>query len=100
MTTSRCNMCGQEKGVDQFRQYKSGKLWPYCKECQAIEVRRKYLEFKVKNKTIIPDEVDELVLINRLYNKRVEKGLNTFGKRKNVSVSCIDTVLKQIEDLD
>lgn len=94
-----CCMCGQEKSVDQFRQYKSGKPYTYCKDCESIEVRRRYLE--KKGLECSQDEADELVLINHLYEKRLEKGLKTFGQRKRSSGgSCLDLVNKQLKSLD
>ena len=92
-----CSMCGREQSVDNFRKYKSGKPYTYCKDCEAIEIRRRYLEHKGAGCS--SDEADELVRINHLYQMRVNSGLNTFGTRKRSSSTCMDLVNEQLKSL-
>ena len=45
MGTKVCKRCGRELPVDQFRNYYGGRegSYSFCKTCEKIEQRRKYL---------------------------------------------------------
>lgn len=91
-----CSMCGGEKPLEEFRKYPNGKSYPYCLECQTIETRRRYLARKSE---LSEDESMELQDIEKLYDKRLEKGLKTFGgKPRAGSVRAI--VDKQMKSLE
>lgn len=95
-----CSMCGGEKSLEEFRKYPNGKSYPYCLECQTIETRRRYL-LKLENgyQGLSQESQAELDSINKLYDKRLEKGLKTFGgKSRAVSVRAI--VDKQMKSLE
>jgi hypothetical protein len=88
-------MCGGTKPLEEFRKYPNGKSYPYCLECQTIETRRRYL---VSKNVRTDEELEEEKAINELYEKRLEKGLKTFGgKSRTGSVKAI--VDKQMKDL-
>lgn len=101
METKTCTMCGNEKKITEFRKYPGihqHKRYPYCCECEQIENRRRYLAKKVKQDTITTEEYCELRDIERLYEKRLEKGLKTFGMRGDQSVKKL--VDRHMDDLD
>ena len=95
-TTKICTMCGEEKPMEEYRQYphNKNKRYPYCNDCQAIENRRRYIE-QLAEPT--PEQLDELALINQLYDKRIEKGLKTFNRQKKGN--CLDAVAAQLAKL-
>lgn len=95
VTTKVCTMCGDEKPLDEFRPYPKGdKRYPYCLECQAIENRRRYL---VGKSTLDIDQQIELDVINELYDKRIENGLDTFNRTK--SSNALDLARQQLSKL-
>ena len=83
----KCTMCGEEQTQDMFRVQKSTTKKgdqreyrrPFCKDCEAIEVRRQYL---LSMPELPPEFQEELDQIKELYRLRAERGLNTFGNRK------------------
>lgn len=98
--TKICTTCGQEKPLNEFRNYPRDTTarYPYCLECQTIETRRKYLVSKIENRTNTLEEELELVQIEDLYKLRLDKGLKTLGTRsKHKSVRHL--VDKQAEFL-
>lgn len=77
-----CTMCGREQSVDNYRKYPKGdKSRPYCKECEAIEVRRRYLSSLSRQDKLTTEQRAELVSIYQLYEARRDAGLRTFGMR-------------------
>lgn len=82
METKVCSVCGREQRVSMFRAYahNANKLWPYCKECESIEIRRKYLQKKGEN--ISEAEYAELQKINELYKRHAEAGRRVLGNCK------------------
>lgn len=92
--TKKCTMCGEEKPIDEFRtQKQKGKTYtrPYCKTCEAIEVRRQYL---LNLLTLTEEQLVELNNIQELYRLRVASGLNTFGQRKSQGAGHINEHVK------
>lgn len=99
MSEIRCTMCGVQKPEDEFRLYPSGKRRrPFCKECESIETRRRYLERLRGDDKLTDCMADELKQINDLYDQRIAAGLNTFGKRRKKAKSS-DYVTKQLSEL-
>ena len=93
--TKVCTMCGEDKLLDEFRLYPNGKKrYPYCKDCQTIENRRRYL---VGLPTLSVEQMGELNTINELYDKRIECGLNTFSRTK--SVTALELAKQQLDKL-
>lgn len=75
MDTKLCRSCGVDKPIDCFRQYygtQKGR-YTYCKECESIESRRKYLTRKT---ALTESERQDLANIQELYSLRVARGLN------------------------
>lgn len=95
MDTKTCSTCGQTKSVDNFRKYYGGRKgsYTYCKECERIEQRRKYLS---KRESLTEVEEHELTCIQELYTKREQAGLRVFGKTRR-SVGVTDIVDKHME---
>ena len=74
-----CKRCGRELPEDNFRTYYGGRkgTYSFCKQCESIEQRRKYL---VRKDSESPDgltveEAAELDKINELYDRRAAAGL-------------------------
>lgn len=92
-----CSYCGKEKTETQFRKYyqgsSAGKLYNYCKECEKIENRRKYLIKMGETNS------SEYNAICTLYNKRLEAGLQVPRSFNNTSVDVTSLVMKQLQDL-
>lgn len=87
MKVKTCSRCGVEQPLDEFRTYynRQGSHYSFCKTCERIESRRKYLRRKYN---LSVAEQEELNNINELYSRRKAKGLNVPGTRRNdVSVS-------------
>ena len=91
-----CKRCGVERPEDEFRQYYNGKpgSYTYCKKCESIEQRRKYLVNKAEK---TEDELEELDKINQLYSLRAAAGLVVPVRRKRGGVAAI--VDEMIKDL-
>ena len=92
-----CIYCGLTKEDEEFRQYynrKSGR-YTYCKDCEKIEARRKYLCRKDNR-----SEAEELELqkINKLYDARRAAGLQAPGQSriKPSVVSRVDDELRRL----
>lgn len=98
--TKKCTMCGEEKPIDEFRtQKQKGKTYtrPYCRVCEAIEVRRQYL---LSILTPTEEQLVELNNIQELYRLRVASGLNTFGQRKTQNAGYLQYLVNvQLEKL-
>ena len=97
MDTKVCKWCGQEKSVDNFRDYYEGRKgkYTYCKECERIETRRKYL--KRRGDKCTQEQLDELDSIEKLYDAREAKGLSVPGR--NVKKTVADIVQQQLNSI-
>ncbi len=75
MDKKTCRQCGRLKDVSDFRLYynRDGSRYTYCRECEAVNSREKYLRNK-KNKST--EEVEELEQIHNLYRTQLDRGLN------------------------
>ena len=96
METKICSVCGRELSVDMFRVYahNPNKVWPYCKECESIEIRRKYLQRKGEMRS--DAEQQELDKINELYKRHAEAGRRVLGNckpRNQKASSIVDALL-------
>ena len=70
----------------------------YCKECEQIEARRRYLVATAAKKCITVEEMCELDKINELYMKRINKNFMTNGLRGDKSMNqIVDTLLNEID---
>lgn len=97
MSTKICKNCGQEKSVDLFRHYYDGRkgTYTYCRDCERIETRRKYL--KRRGDKCTPAQRKELQDIEELYRARAAKGLHAPGiSQKKPSVA--DLVEQQLNN--
>src|SRR5574343_1133153 len=95
---STCTYCGCEKPDEAFRAYYQNKYsvvnghnldgakhYPYCKECEKIENRRKYLLQREQTET------GEYEMICKLYDKRIDLGLDV--PRSYSSASPSDEIM-------
>ena len=98
-------MCGEERYIDEFRtqvrrnyknECRSTYRRPYCKACEAIECRRRYL---VDMTSPSPEHEQELNQINELYELRLAKGLKTFDTNRRNKPTIATEVSKQLEAL-
>ena len=99
MNIKICRFCGEEKSIDNYRHYYDGRkgTYTYCKDCERIETRRKYLQ-KRGNKCT-PEQIKELEDIRALYNARVAKGLSVPGRsQKKPSVASL--VEQQLQSIN
>lgn len=97
MEVKICKRCGREQGVDQFRNYYGGRSGSYsfCKTCERIDQRRKYLVSKRDD--LAPCEAEELNKINELYEMRRAAGLKVPGTRAVGGVtSIVDSMLEDL----
>lgn len=95
-----CIYCGETKDEEQFREYYNRKTgrYRYCRSCERIEMRRKYLCRKT-NRT--DEDNKELVAINRLYDVRREAGLQAPGQsRIKPRISVLSQVLEETSRLE
>ena len=96
----RCTSCGVDKPIEEFRTYYNRQKghYPYCKECERIEGRRKYLS---RNKEKLnEDQLVELNKIETLYDKRQAAGLSVPSRKRNNNTSVaklVDAYLAQQE---
>lgn len=96
MQTKICSRCGVEKPVEAFRPYYGNRKghYKFCRECERIEERRKYL---CRKSDLTAQQLDELRKIEKLYELRTADGLDVPGKaaHKNPSVeSLVDSQLE------
>lgn len=74
-----CKRCGRELPEDNFRTYYGGRkgTYSFCKQCESIEQRRKYLCRKdtAAGDGLTVEEMEELDKINELYDRRAALGL-------------------------
>lgn len=101
MQTKICAYCGEEKSIEDFRRYyncPSG-TYTYCRSCEKIEARRKYLKRKCDN--ISPVQREELEKIEQLYKLRVDKGLAAPGCRRtpNAVSKLLDEQLSKLQEV-
>lgn len=98
MSTKVCKFCGQEKSVDNFRHYYDGRrgTYTYCRDCERIETRRKYLTRRGDKCT--PEQIQELQEIHTLYQARAAKGLHAPGVTPK-KPSVADLVEQQLNRL-
>lgn len=89
-----CSRCGETKPLEEFRPYynRSTGRYSFCKTCERIETRRKYL---VKRATLTPAQQEELAKINALYAKRKAAGLSVPGTRASDVVNIVEQQLKE-----
>lgn len=77
MDTKTCTHCGETKPLSSFRHYygKCKGSYRYCKTCEKINTRYRYLVGKGANITDV--ERQELAKITKLYDARAAAGLET-----------------------
>lgn len=93
MDTKTCSRCGVDKPLDNFRSYYGGRkgTYKYCKECERIESRRRYLVGLGGKATL--EQAKTLAAIERLYDIRAERGLDVPGRtRADAPISTDDLV--------
>lgn len=91
MTYKTCAHCGETRPVDMFRKYYNRPgLYAFCKMCEKVETRRKYLAGKIR---LSVDEKIELDNIIKLYEYQSSLGLRSNKKSK---VKVADIVAEQL----
>lgn len=96
MDTKVCKRCGAEKPIVEFRDYYGGRKGSYsfCKTCERIEQRRKYLSSKHE---LTDAEAEELQKINELYAMRQDAGLKVPVRRPERGVtSIVDSMMAEM----
>lgn len=90
-----CIYCGETKDINNFRPYYNRKTghYTYCRSCEQIEKRRKYLIRKVELTDV---ETVELMKINKLYEVRRRAGLQSPGQAR---FGVLDQVNQEIARL-
>lgn len=87
METKVCTRCGIERPIGHFRQYynRSKGTYTFCKTCESIEGRRKYLVGKdaASLDGLSAEEQYELDKINELYEQHRAAGRPVPGSRKS-----------------
>lgn len=89
-----CKQCGTQQPDENFRKYYGGRegSYSFCKTCESIMQRRKYLR-KVVDKSPLQEE--ELAKIELLYKYRAEAGLAVPGAPTRVGL-IVDEQLRKI----
>lgn len=101
MNTKICAQCGEEKPISSFRPYYGGRkgTYSFCKDCEKIMTREKYLMSKGDRMTI--QECDELERIRKLYELRRSAGLKAPRHRNETkhggATALIDEMLAKME---
>ena len=91
MTYKTCAHCGEVRPIDMFRKYYNRPgLYAFCKICEKIETRRKYL---VRKSNLSEAEKIELDNIIKLYEYQSSLGLRANKKSK---VKVADIVAEQL----
>lgn len=87
METKTCSRCGQEKAIVDFRPYYNGAKghYTFCRECEKIEGRRKYLLRRCD--ALTEAQREELAKIEELYKRRSDKGLRSPKQRESCGVN-------------
>lgn len=91
-----CKNCGVEKPIDCFRPYYGERKGRYtqCKECEAIESRRKYL---ARKEALTDAEQMELDNIRKLYYLREARGLKPPQPASRRRVGVMDIIQEDIK---
>lgn len=102
METKVCTHCGELKPLSCFRQYYNGRRshYRYCKTCEKINIRYKYLVGKGSGAAA--HELEELAKIERLYEIRHARGLETpiHKSGRGGASALIDEMLAKVENSD
>lgn len=97
METKTCKRCGKQKPIVDFRSYygvgQKGS-YTFCKECERIESRRKYL--LRQGDRLTDKQRQALEAIEQLYARRKEQGLAVPTTRGSNTTDSI--VAKQLEE--
>lgn len=95
-----CSRCGTEQPLSNFRRYynrgENAGTYKFCKECERIETRRKYLVGRGDAAT--QTQKEELASIRKLYDLRESKGLDVPGRirrRPSAVKSIVDARLNE-----
>lgn len=100
METKVCTHCGEELPISSFRPYygrRSG-TYRYCKKCERLLMRYKYLVGKGEN--ISECDAEELAKLNKLFEYRRAAGLETPGHGSKVhkaTATIVDELLAEFE---
>lgn len=94
MEVKTCKRCGATKPLTEFRDYYGGKpgKYTFCKTCEKIEARRKYLRRKPELSVVEQQELNE---IERLYEQRKARGLTVPRKRTSGVRSIVEDELNE-----
>lgn len=96
METKVCAHCGSERSIDQYRKYYNRPgLYAYCKTCEKIETRRKYLSRKEGRTEMEEVELDK---ISSLYDLQRQHGLRQATKAYVSAV--LDLVDQEVKKYD
>ena len=89
-----CSRCGETKPVEAFRKYYNrDSTYKFCKECERIEARRKYLV--ARGDALTDAQAAELASINKLYSYREARGLDIPGKSRSRCSNRVATLVDE-----
>ena len=96
METKTCTHCGELKPISCFRKYYGGRKghYRYCKTCEKLNTRHKYLVGKGDAAT--QQEREELAKLIRLYELRETLGLETPLHPCKPAISAADLLEEQL----
>ena len=91
-----CSRCGKSLPIEMFRKYYNGgdSHYSYCKDCEAIEARRKYLVGR--GDALTDTQRDELDKITKLYELRATKGLKVPGQTRGRITNRVSTLVDEL----
>jgi hypothetical protein len=99
--TKKCQQCGEIKLESAFRPYYPPMKGYYktCKQCEAVNTRRKYLVGKMTKGTLSVEEGKELETIDKLYSILEASGLKPprIGSRTTKVVSMTNSLEAEIQ---
>lgn len=94
-----CCQCGEQKSLSEFRHYYGGRkgTYRYCKTCEKIMMRKRYLDSK--RDSLTDSEKEELAKIEKLYSIRESIGLEVPGKRpiQATTSDIVDMLLEKTQ---
>ena len=98
----RCTACGVDKPIEQFRPYynRPNGHYPFCKECERIETKRKYLvklgDRRSEEQTADLNKIEKLYDIRQAAGLKVPSRIHGARSAKPSVSSIVDEQLKKL----
>lgn len=92
--TKVCKRCGKDQPLENFRKYYGGRegYYTFCKTCEKIEARRKYL-MRLGDKAT-PEQLEEIAKIDKLYDMQHAAGLSA-PRHRTKTKDLVDSLLQE-----